>query len=153
MHVVQYAAPEGEGAIEYGLRAYEDVDRPIVVDPWVSKSSAVEPLNRLDREALELHVYRVIEPTIERCKPIVACDPIDPSIVLGWACAEVRGAVGVVHAVFVKSPMRRHRIATTLLCARIPWFGERVTYFTHASKQLAKLKGPWNAAFNPYLAG
>lgn len=140
------------GRVEYGLRPYDASDEAIVIDPWISKAAAIEPLAGLTREELDAHRLSVIVPTLKRLGALVACDPVDPRVVLGWSCAEVRGGKQVCHFVFVKSPARRCGIATGLLGAQLPKFKIEKTYFTHATKQLVKMKGKWNAAFNPYLA-
>lgn len=74
---------------------------------------------------------------------IVACDEIDPRVVIGWAC----GAPGVLHYVYVKRKFRGDGIARALLDAI--GAGEGPLTVTHMTGAIRRWNRP--VEFNPYL--
>lgn len=130
---------------EVHIRPATEGDLPFIVDSWMrsySKSVTVaRPIyDRFQRE--------LIERLLKASTVLVACNSESPSQLFGYVVAQRRGAVVVLHYVYVKQIFRHFGIAAALL-SHVGAQGR--CQYTHRTKKGESLARKLGAHFNPYL--
>jgi GNAT superfamily N-acetyltransferase len=140
--------------IVIGVRAYKGQDDDgVIYNPWCHQIRKSPPFDGWEPEAFAEHKRSVIEPLVERCKPVFACDPEHEDHVYGWVCSEVAEEKQILHFVYVKGVFRNNGIGTALMKFAFPGFGknERPLYYTHQTRAIRHLNAKWRTIWNPYL--
>lgn len=142
----------------YTLRPANEGDLGFIVHSWTESWHKNSPEMRQVRFGVFRNAMRRRAVGFAtRCVTLVACDPDDHSHVLGWACVEMRGGIGVVHYVYVREMRRERGLASTLVrsaleragcAAGAPWV---FTHATYIGARVAGRKGHGCEGYNPVL--
>jgi hypothetical protein len=128
------------------LRGPLPSDMPFILSSWLRsyrKASPVSgPVYYVGQEA-------VIRRLLVRSSIVLACNPEDPSTVLGYVVFERVPSGGLVHYVYVKELVRRCGLAARLL-SEVPGPFRSHTHETRA-EGVARLKARFPSVYNPYL--
>lgn len=140
--------------MEIPIRPARPGDRNYIIESWVLSLRKQFPFNKMSADTLAKYSERV-EALIGKAITIVACDPVNPDVVYGFACGESGKYLGVesptLHYVRVRKKFRRLGIGTSLVSTLFP-NGEQLAY-THITKVIhhAKLEDRWNLkTYDPY---
>jgi GNAT superfamily N-acetyltransferase len=145
-------------ADHFALRPSNEGDLGFIVHSWTESWHRNSPEMRQVRFGVFRNAMRRRAVSFAaRCTTLVACDPGDHSHVLGWACVEQRGGLGVVHYVYVRETRREHGLAAHLVrqalaragCAEgAPWV---FTHATYVGVRIAGRKGHGCDGYNPVI--
>lgn len=115
------------------FRPYNETDVPFIMSSWLKSLKQSLPW-RVMRKTTYFHLMQKrLTKVLNRSGAIIACDPTDPSIIIGWMCAEFidlgHDAEPVMHYVYVKQKFRRFGIyrqfhalmAGTGATEKVPW--------------------------------
>ena len=152
--------------MELPIRPVRPTDHHYIIKSWVMSLRGQFPFSKMSADAICKYSRRV-EALLDTAITIVACDPINPDVVYGFACGEAGRYLGVesptLHYVWVRKnvrdehgniigSLRRRGIGTSLVHTLFP-NGESLIY-THITKVIhhAKLEKKWNLCkFDPYF--
>jgi hypothetical protein len=130
------------------LRGPLPSDMPFILSSWLRSYrraravSDVGPIYYAGQEA-------VIRRLVSRSMVALACNPEDPSTVLGYVVFERVRSGGLVHYVYVKELVRRCGLAERLM-GEVPGPFRSHTHETRA-EGVARLKARFPSVYNPYL--
>lgn len=131
------------------LRGPLPSDFPFVLSSWLRsyrKARAVSQVSGLVYfQGQEERIRRIAS----RANVAVACNPEDPSTILGYVVFEPAPSGGVVHYVYVKELVRRCGLASRLM-AEVPGPFRSHTHETESTASQA-LKARFPSVYNPYL--
>lgn len=142
-----------ERGIEYVLRPYRGTpDDPLIFSTWCGQIRRFQPFSGMNGEQFDHYRARVLEPLVARCGVLFAASTTEPDVhVYGWACGEHRDETQVLHMLYVRSPFRRHGIATTLLRVMFPAFKRKPLHYTHRAKATRYREAGWLGVYDHYL--
>lgn len=129
------------------VRPSTAADAAFILDSWLKSYRTA--LDHVPGPIYWRFQRETVERLLSRSEVLVACNPESPEQVFGYAVAESRGPVRVIHYLYVKHPFRGMGIGRSLL-GLIGGHGAHYTHHTHAGLKLARA---FSARFNPYLAG
>lgn len=139
--------------IQYAIRQYvpgDDNDTPLVFASWMRQIRKLPPFTSFGRDEFQRH-RGVVDRIVERCPPLLACDVSAPGVVYGFACAEMRGDLQILHFVYVRNTFRRLGIGERLVRHTLPRLKNEPVFLTHPGKAVPHLRDKWRLCFNPYL--
>lgn len=141
----------GEGSLVVPIRPWRpEEDRNRVLTDWTSVNRKNAPFRWMSKDVYQSHDKK-IKRILPFCDVLIACDPVNSSVIYGWAVG-FRSA-NVVHMIFVRpGDFRKNGIGSSLFNAMFPDRPELVTY-THHTRAIRdyKLDEKWNLEYNPYV--
>ena len=136
-------------APDFTLRPAEDSDLNYVRKTWLQEHA--QQSTWIDEvgggETYFREHARCRDEALDRGGVIIACRPVVPSGICGFAVTELgTNGEAIIHFVYVKERWRRLGVAALLL---EPFMGKRAIY-THRTKMCSLLPLPESWTFNPY---
>lgn len=157
------------------VRAVTPRDLPLITNSWLTNYRKGYFVKGVPNPIyFRLH-HKILETLIPRATTIIACDPEDPDVIYGWACAEVIDERLVFHYVYVKGGFKAQQTGVdesgdrtykgwgvgSLLVQEFLKFEDNLkgivyTHETIAGRKFGKKlyrKGvlPFEPVYNPYL--
>jgi GNAT superfamily N-acetyltransferase len=125
------------------------VDEGLVLASWARQIRKLPPFRQVSGEEFKAHTLR-LERLLQRCPPVIACEPKHPEQVFGWVCAELQGDDRVLHFVYVRNTWRRKGIARYLLELSFAGrMGEQDILYTHRGRSTPHLETKWRLRYEP----
>lgn len=130
----------------YRFRPYKPEDIPFIQNSWGSSYYKGAEYHRFLAPVEFHHYHRPIRERLllsQNVAIIVACDPSDEDLILGWILVEKpHKAQGLIlHYLYVKEAFKREKLASRLIDRALP---EGPVMFTHLTDRARKLMN-----FNP----
>jgi GNAT superfamily N-acetyltransferase len=134
------------------LRTAQDGDQGFVMTSWLESYHQGSRVARATRWAdYREPMRRIVRRLLRRSVCLVACDPEEPSHLLGFAVGERDRRRLILHYLYVRQTRRRSGLATMLvgeLARRLGTEGITYTHETHVVRDLVRGR---DARWNPWI--
>lgn len=145
--------------LEVSLREGMESDLPLIYNSWLLSHYNDSLYGSEMKKTVYMQNHKhILTRILDASRTLVACSPVEPSQVFGYAVYTINAGVLVIHYMFVKGMYRKMGVGGTLFYrlqnASEP--GLPVT-ITHTTKAITKsdpgesLEKKWNLVYNPYM--
>lgn len=135
-----------------GIRRMVDDDRAYITHTWLHTHRHFGDWHvRMDREVYMRCHRLVVHRLIEAHATLVAYDPEDPRVILGFLCGDNYASAPVVHFIYVRDRLRRFGVAKALML-ELGWVTSAPIIATHWTSAVKSLQQQRPIMFNPYYA-
>jgi GNAT superfamily N-acetyltransferase len=136
---------------QVGTRRMLKRDRKFVIDAWLKNYNATGyGLYGMDTEVM-LRCHRVIiDRLLNTYTTVVAYDPQDTRVILGFLCGDMYPSSALVHYAYVRKDLRRQGIGR-LMMHNLGWTEDKPIMSTHQTRHSKYMASNLAILFNPYL--
>lgn len=107
-------------------------------------------LSSVDREVFYRCQRKIIQRLMAKHTTIVAYDPADPRVIVGFITGDDYPSATIVHYAYVRFKLRRFGVGKAML-EHLGWLPGKPIMGTHQTKSAMILRGHFALLYNPYL--
>lgn len=135
----------------YLLRKHTDDDKGFIYQNWIKLYHESCPINFCINDIYLPNQNRIIDNLLETANTLIACNPEDPTLLLGFICYEFVQDVMVVHWMHIRGNMRFRGLATDILQSLYPTAKSDPILVTHNFRTYSELRHKFCLSYDPYF--
>jgi GNAT superfamily N-acetyltransferase len=105
-------------------------DGGFCIQSYVLSTGDKFPYRYMDKHAYSNAIYPLVQWLFANSQVLIACDPDLPDVIYGFIMYQTHEHHSVIHYMYVKKAFRGYGIASQLVKAAIPNFGQATTIVT-----------------------